>query len=67
MERLRLPKFGPVTERGSQSSSIVVMLADSELLSKKVHEPVIRFYDKRFNIGLTPQEVIDLREFLKVL
>ena len=28
---------------------------------------VIHFYDKRFNIGFTPQEVSDLTEFLKVL
>ncbi|MFZ6754221.1 cytochrome C [Undibacterium sp. Dicai25W] len=28
---------------------------------------VIRFYDRRFNIGFTPQEVNDLTEFLKVL
>ena len=28
---------------------------------------VVKFYDKRFNIGLTPQEIIDLTEFLKVL
>ena len=28
---------------------------------------VIHFYDKRFNIGFTPQEVSDLAEFLKVL
>lgn len=28
---------------------------------------VVRFYDRRFNMGLTPQEIIDLTEFLKVL
>ncbi|MFZ6768438.1 cytochrome C [Undibacterium sp. Di26W] len=28
---------------------------------------VVKFYDKRFNIGLTPQEIVDLTEFLKVL
>lgn len=28
---------------------------------------VVKFYDKRFNIGLTPQEIADLTEFLKVL
>ncbi len=28
---------------------------------------VVKFYDKRFNIGFTPQEIIDLAEFLKVL
>ncbi|MFZ6777846.1 cytochrome C [Undibacterium sp. Ji83W] len=28
---------------------------------------VVKFYDKRFNIGFTPQEINDLTEFLKVL
>lgn len=28
---------------------------------------VVKFYDKRFKIGLTPQEIIDLTEFLKAL
>ncbi|MFZ6687754.1 cytochrome C [Undibacterium sp. SXout11W] len=28
---------------------------------------VIRFYERRFNVGFTPQEVNDLTEFLKVL
>ncbi|MFZ6874438.1 cytochrome C [Undibacterium sp. Di27W] len=28
---------------------------------------VVKFYDKRFNIGFTPQEIVDLTEFLKVL
>ncbi|MFZ6654443.1 cytochrome C [Undibacterium sp. TJN19] len=28
---------------------------------------LVKFYDKRFNIGLTPQEITDLTEFLKVL
>ncbi|AZP13263.1 cytochrome C [Undibacterium parvum] len=28
---------------------------------------LVKFYDKRFGIGFTPQEVVDLTEFLKVL
>ena len=30
-------------------------------------EAVVRFYDRRFRMGLNPQEVADLTAFLKVL